>query len=105
MRRWGDLLVLLVDGAHQGSSWRQYLVDEDKDGFLRLELDTLSDDIYKLVREVDELAVSVKFKHSSSVEQPLACLQNLLVQPSNPQERDTSSCRWQEYLSCLLSHR
>ena len=68
------VLVLLVDGAHQRCSWRQdlchpvregaisccaspdhdggragtYLVDEDEDGLLGRQLDSLSDHIHKL---------------------------------------------------------
>jgi hypothetical protein len=42
------ILVLLVNGAHQGSSWWQNLIDKDEDGLLWRELDTLSDDIYEL---------------------------------------------------------
>lgn len=43
------VLVLLVDGAHQRSSWGKDLVDEDEDGLLRAELDALAN-------HVDELA-------------------------------------------------
>ena len=42
------ILVLFVDAAHQGSSGRQDLVDEDEDGFLGRELDSLSDHIDEL---------------------------------------------------------
>lgn len=41
--------MLLVDGAHQRSSWGKDLVDEDEDGLLRAELDALAN-------HVDELA-------------------------------------------------
>ena len=40
--------MLLVDGAHKRSSRRQDLIDEDEDGFLRRQLDPLTDDINKL---------------------------------------------------------
>lgn len=43
------ILVLLVDAAHQSSSGRQNLVDEDENGLLRRQLDTLTN-------HVDELA-------------------------------------------------
>ena len=42
------ILVLLVDAAHQGSGWRQNLIDEDEDGLLRGELDPLPDDVDEL---------------------------------------------------------
>lgn len=40
--------MLLVDAAHEGSSWRQDLIDEDEDGLLRGELDALADDVDEL---------------------------------------------------------
>ena len=40
--------MLLVDGAHEGRSRWQDLVDEDEDGFFRRELDALANDIDKL---------------------------------------------------------
>jgi len=40
--------MLLIDRAHQGSSGRQDLIDEDEDGLLRGQLDALADDIDKL---------------------------------------------------------
>lgn len=40
--------MLFVDTAHQGSCWRQNLVDEDKDGLLGGQLDALSDDVDEL---------------------------------------------------------
>lgn len=43
-----DPLVLLVDRAHQGSCWRKDIIHKDKDGLFRCELDTLSNDVYKL---------------------------------------------------------
>ena len=43
------VLVLLIYGGHEGSGRRQDLVDEDEDGLLRRELDSLAD-------HVDELA-------------------------------------------------
>lgn len=43
------VLVLLVDGGHEGSSRREDLVDEDEDGLLGRKLDALAD-------HVDELA-------------------------------------------------
>ena len=43
------VLVLLVNATHEGGSGRQNLVDEDKDGLLRRQLDALAD-------HVDELA-------------------------------------------------
>ena len=50
------ILVLLVYAAHQGSSRRQDLIHEDEDGFLRRELDALSDN-------VDELADGEVCRH------------------------------------------
>lgn len=41
--------MVLVDGAHQLSSRRQHLIDEDEDGLLGRQLDALAD-------YVDELA-------------------------------------------------
>jgi hypothetical protein len=41
-------LVLLVNGAHQRSSRRKHLVDEDEDGLLRGQLDALADYIDEL---------------------------------------------------------
>ena len=43
--------MLFVDAAHEGSSWWQNLVDEDKDGLFWRELDALANN-------VDELADS-----------------------------------------------
>lgn len=40
--------MLLVNRAHQRSSGRQYLIDEDEDGLFRRELDALANDIDKL---------------------------------------------------------
>jgi hypothetical protein len=40
--------VLLVDAAHQGSSGRQDLIDENEDGLLGRQLDALSDDVDEL---------------------------------------------------------
>lgn len=40
--------MLFVYAAHQGSSRRQNLINEDEDGFLRGELDALSDNIDEL---------------------------------------------------------
>ena len=40
--------MLLIDGAHERRSRWQDLIDEDEDGFLRRELDTLADDIDEL---------------------------------------------------------
>lgn len=42
------VFVLLVNAAHQGGGRWQDLVDEDEDGLLGRELDTLSDDVYEL---------------------------------------------------------
>ena len=42
------LLVLLVNRAHQSRSWREGFIDEDKDGFLRCELDALANHVDKL---------------------------------------------------------
>jgi hypothetical protein len=51
--RWETYLVLLVDGAHECSSRRQNLVDENEDGLLRAQLDALADDIDELAdREI-----------------------------------------------------
>jgi hypothetical protein len=46
-RNWHPL-VLVVDSAHQGSSGRQDLVNEDEDRLLRSELDPFPDHIYEL---------------------------------------------------------
>lgn len=40
--------MFFVDTAHQRGRWRQYLVNEDKNGFLWRELDSFADDIDKL---------------------------------------------------------
>jgi len=40
--------VLVVDTAHESSSRRQNLIDEDEDGLFRAELDSLADDIDEL---------------------------------------------------------
>ena len=40
--------MLLVDGAHERRGGRQHLVDEDKNGLLRAELDALADDVDEL---------------------------------------------------------
>lgn len=40
--------MLLVDRAHQCSRWWKDLVDEDEDGFLGCELDTLPDHVHEL---------------------------------------------------------
>lgn len=40
--------MLLVDAAHQGSRGWQDLIDEDENGLLRGELDTLPDDVDEL---------------------------------------------------------
>lgn len=40
--------MLLVDRAHQCCRWRKDFVDEDEDGLLRCELDTLPDHVDKL---------------------------------------------------------
>lgn len=40
--------MLLIDRAHECSCGWQDLVDEDEDGFLRRELDALTDDIDEL---------------------------------------------------------
>jgi hypothetical protein len=42
------ILVLIIDAAHQSGCRRQNLVDEDEDGLLGAELDTLANDIYEL---------------------------------------------------------
>ena len=42
------VLVLLVNAAHEGSSGRQDLINEDEDGLLRRQLDSLADDIDEL---------------------------------------------------------
>ena len=44
----GTYFVLLIDRAHKCSCRWQDFVDEDKDGFLRRELDALADDIDEL---------------------------------------------------------
>ena len=40
--------MLLVDGAHEGSSWGQDLVHEDEDGLLWCELDPFPDHVHEL---------------------------------------------------------
>lgn len=40
--------MLFVYAAHQGSSRRQDLINEDEDGFLGGELDALADDVDEL---------------------------------------------------------
>lgn len=40
--------MLFVDGAHESGSWRQHLVDEDENGLLGRELDSLADDVDEL---------------------------------------------------------
>jgi hypothetical protein len=42
------VLVLLVDAAHERSGGREDLVDEDEDGFLGAELDSLANNIDEL---------------------------------------------------------
>jgi hypothetical protein len=42
------VLVLLVDAAHQGRSRWQDLINEDEDGLLRRQLNSLADDVDKL---------------------------------------------------------
>ena len=40
--------MLFVDRVHQGSGGRENFIDEDENGFLRRQLDALSDDIDEL---------------------------------------------------------
>jgi hypothetical protein len=40
--------VLFVDAAHKGSGWGENLLDEDEDGLLRRELDSLANNIDEL---------------------------------------------------------
>ena len=40
--------MLLVDAAHQSSSWWENFIDEDEDGLLWRELDALADDVDEL---------------------------------------------------------
>jgi hypothetical protein len=42
------ILVLLIDRAHECSSWRQDLIDEDEDRLLGGQLDALADNIDEL---------------------------------------------------------
>jgi hypothetical protein len=42
------VLVFLVDAAHKGGCWGKHLVDEDEDGLLGGELDSLADDVDEL---------------------------------------------------------
>ena len=42
------ILVFLVDAAHEGGRWGKHLIDEDEDGLLGGELDSLADDVDKL---------------------------------------------------------
>ncbi len=42
------VLVLFVDAAHESSSGRKNLIDEDEDGLLGGQLDALPDDVDKL---------------------------------------------------------
>jgi len=56
------VLVLLINAAHQGRSWRQDLVHEDEDGLLRRQLDALANYVYELAnREIcrDEILLLV----------------------------------------------
>jgi hypothetical protein len=56
------ILVLFINTAHQGRSWRQDLIHEDEDGLLRRQLDALSNYIYELAnREIcrDEIFLLV----------------------------------------------
>lgn len=47
-REKGDALVLLIDGAHEGSGWRQDLVHEDEDSLLRCKFDAFPDHVHEL---------------------------------------------------------
>lgn len=40
--------MLLVNAAHQGSCWGKNLIDENEDGLLGGELDSLADDVDEL---------------------------------------------------------
>lgn len=40
--------MLLIDGAHERSSGRQHLIDENEDGLLGRKLDALADDVDEL---------------------------------------------------------
>jgi len=42
------ILVFLVDAAHEGGRWGKHLIDEDEDGLLGGELDSLADDVDEL---------------------------------------------------------
>lgn len=42
------ILVFFIDGTHQGRRGWEDLVDENKNGFLRAELDSFADDIDEL---------------------------------------------------------
>ena len=42
------VFVLFIDAAHQRGCWRQDLIDEDEDRFLRGQLDALPDHVNKL---------------------------------------------------------
>lgn len=42
------ILVFLVDAAHEGGRWGKHLVNEDEDGLLGGELDSLADDVDEL---------------------------------------------------------
>ena len=42
------ILVLFVDRAHESSGGRQHFIDEDEDGLLWAELDSLADNIDEL---------------------------------------------------------
>lgn len=40
--------MLLIDGAHERSGWRQYLIHEDENGFLWCKLDAFPDYVDEL---------------------------------------------------------
>ena len=42
------ILVFLVDATHEGGRWGKHFVDEDEDGLLGGELDSLADDVDEL---------------------------------------------------------
>lgn len=40
--------MFFVDGAHESGSWREDLINEDKDGLFWRELDPLADHVHEL---------------------------------------------------------
>jgi hypothetical protein len=88
----GNILVLLIDGAHEGSGRWKYLVHENKNGLFRGQLYPLSDDVDKLAYgEILRTTVS-----NYSVKE---------LWKTSQRGQDTSSCRLLEYPFDLPSRR